>query len=278
MTIGMRDKGYRFPLYSMDLLGTGSLQKPPLLEVPEGLLFVKPGLWRRGAGFRVGVFEACVGEALSHHALVIDDFGAYGLDAEWAGSMEHWRGRLLSIDAERARLEVARRASSSAHDRALRDGGELWSRLSIASSLSGLGTAIAAGSAPRTLSGLHDGLARARRRIDDGGHGPLLARHGFGAAQRERLEQVLDTLGPQREAAIDRVQAHRRLTGDLKVIRGALLGDLRLLGRLARRVLPAEAAAALRLGRLLLRPGRRRRPLDTAPAAPTSPISEGKKE
>ncbi|MCS6913826.1 MAG: hypothetical protein NZ890_11370 [Myxococcota bacterium] len=265
----MLNKGYDHPLYSLDLLGPG--EAPPedgryAVPVPQGRLVVRGALRRRALTVRTEACERAVAIVLGHHATAPEAFAAYGLDQAWAGSMRHWLQRLWQEEATRQRLHLELHQLRRQRQAALQQAYDLWQRLRLSAELAGLGSQLV-GRAPAAELPLLEALRGVHRRLQDPGLQGLLADHGFGPPWLAQLGRVLAWLEPTRQT-LRELEARLRCQGDvIQVLRGALLGDVARLCRVAPLVLLPEQAQALTVRGLL---GLQRRPASGA-VAPDAP-------
>jgi hypothetical protein len=260
------EKGYRFPIYSLNLVRPDDLlpEDPRYsLAVPEGRLIVRAELRRRGADVSS---SACIGgvmRAMGFHALAPAGFAAHGLTLDWAAGMRHWT---LCLDQHERRLRSAETDSLLClreRDLLIDEARRLWTRLSLASRLAGLAL-LPAGRPPRRplelVAALRlAGAAAATNQV-------LLSEHGFGLPLLGRLAEVAEELSACCQALQRGELARRPLSDARPVLRGALIGDVARLCAVAPLVLPPRAAGELQMGRLFPR----------APRKPPAPRPEAR--
>jgi hypothetical protein len=253
----MIDKGYPFPLFSLDLVPPGSApEDDPRYAIPAGggLLTVPAALRRRAADISSAACQEAVAVALTHHRVALPQFSAHGLTEAWAMSLRHWAERLRQHEARRHRL-----AQESADHLTLQRGTvaqvrELWGRLRLASELAGIGGAIVAGPAPRGELHLIDALPGVLTRLS--GLADRLAGSGFPQPLIDQLGQAAAYL-PQARQQTEALARARQHESDLIVaVRAALLGDISRLCKVAPHVLLPHERRPLVVERLF---GLRRR-------------------
>lgn len=262
----MLDKGYRFPLYSLNLTATApddSTTRYSLL-VPEGRLCVAP-LWL-GRARHVATLRML--RPLSRMILLAEAFPAElpqaGISAGWLASMRHWRGELVQTIQESFLMELEQPSLEQAwgeHERTLT---EQWARLWLGLRLAEVFLPGVARALPRQSAARAAALAHAQRALQ------LLPPQGdalTAALIRKTLVLLKARAGLQakREAlAAAQVRAQDRSL----VLRAALMGDLMRCSEAARVVLRPTLAALFTYDRIFpshARPGRRR---DRQPAPP----------
>ena len=255
----MMNKGYDFPLYSLELVHDPSaLSDEPryTIEVPQGLLVVRPALRRRAACTTTSVCDTAVETALSHHYTHIEGFSSFGLDADWAQHMRHWQQRLLAEDEAAAPILVDARLGSQQLAGLVQQGQKMWSRLSLCAKLAGKAGLVVSGRAPEDRVKLIDALALAQQRAQD--QAPALAQHGFGPTEMALLQNIITALREGHDQSARLGFQRQRHSDTAVVIRGALLGDLSRLAKIGPQVLLPAQAAALLVQRLV--PRRRHQP------------------
>lgn len=223
----MRDKGYPFPLYSLDLV---LHQATPLddlrfsLPAPGGRLQVRRWLRRRGE--HVSTAD-CQEAALRALALQRGEpaLRRCGFDEAWAEALRHWLRRLEAPTEERWRQEVEAREAQAQGSAAQAELAALWRRLALAARMARSGGLLPAD--PRGSEARRRALREAGQRLGgDGALQALLAEHGFGAPQRRRLAAVLAALEESAARGEQAGAARRACAEELAVLRGALLGDV----------------------------------------------------
>lgn len=265
----MLDKGYDFPLHSMDLLGPASLGADEArftVPVPQGRLRVAPALRRRGARLSTGACEDAVALALAQRALAPRAFLRFGFDEAWAAAMRHWRREMM---AQHVRAQLRAAQAQDGGTRPLVEAGRrLLGRLSLSAQLAGLGGLLTAGRPPWQAAALLGALGEAERRAR--AHAEALERRGFGPEELGELGALLPQLAAAVAARPGRRLAQGEETARLLTLRAALLGDATLLGRVARQALPQRQHRRLSLRRLLR--GAPQPPLSLLRGAPAAPL------
>jgi hypothetical protein len=248
----MHDKGYGFPLYSLDLIAeeAAPADEPRYFyRVPEGRLVVRPALRRRAGDVPTGRVDDAVAVALSRHGLHPHAFARHGFTEAWARGMAHWRR--LMIDQQRLRhtrqaeLDLANEARRELMRRAQR----MWGRLSLASRLAGLPGMVLRGRAPQAGAALCAALEQAAARARE--HEAPLARHGFAAEEQAGLASLLSALRTSLSSGREPAWKKEEAACGLVVLRAALLGDVSLFVQAAPEVLLPAHLPALRMQRLL---------------------------
>lgn len=254
MALCMTDKGYDFPLHSLDLMRDGSLlaaQARCAIAVPQGLLVVPPALHARGVRVTTAACETAVAAGLAVHAPHVSHLASFGLDLAWATNMRHWCARMQGEERAAVGLRTEGRLTSAALQDLVERGQRAWVRLSLSARLCGKAGLVTRGKAPRARLQLLDVLGQAAERADE--HAAALAEHGYGATQRAELRALIAALAQAHESSQEHSYQAQRHADMLMVMRGALLGDLSRLSQAAPTILPHVEARALRMGRLLPR-------------------------
>lgn len=252
MAIGMEDKGYQFPLHSLDLINDSSqlLHEPRYcIPVPQGRLVVRKELRVRGMKVGTEVCDQAVCTALAYHEKEAAGFAAFRLDAAWTESMRAWRERMIDRDFRGLSLQTDRRLGTERLQALAKEGRGVWARLSLCARLCGLSGVLIQGRAPRARLKLADALGEAAGRARE--YAEPLARCGFGPAQQEQVRALIAALSEEHRQAGERRWQQQRHRDVLVVVRGALLGDLSLFSEVALQVLGPEAAQAVQVQRLL---------------------------
>lgn len=190
----MVEKGYPFPLYSLDVLGAGQApldEERYALPAAAGRLVIAPALRRRGEEVGTAACEELAALGLSRQRLGAAPLSALGFDGDWAAGLRYWRRRMVeqqrlcgAIDAEIDEAAAQRR-------RRIEEATLLW------------GPPLPLGRPARC--------------------GPALGHR----AQAEALRAAAEADRAEAEHRRRQEEAQARLA----VIRGALLGDLAMLFR-----------------------------------------------
>lgn len=237
----MADKGYPFPLYSLDFIphdATPLDEARYSLPVLGGRLQVRPSLRRLGACTTTEDCRHAVQRGLAHHRRAISTLASHGFGPDWAAALEHWQAALRPPMEARWRLEVELHEAELGRAACLTELRLLLRRLALAARMARQQGLLPAGRLRSTESLLRL-LDPVTQRLAAGGEplAALLAAHGFGPAQRQRLEEARAHIGPLM-VQVQRLRAERQAESDrLAVIRGAILGDLALLCRVAAQAL-----------------------------------------
>jgi hypothetical protein len=247
----MQDKGYDRPLYSLDLLkGAASPPEDDVYTVPvaQGRLVVRPALRRQGSETTTRDCVNAVYARLAYFPYAQEAFAHFGLGAAWIDHMDSWCEKAKALERERTQrgywheIDLHFRKELPACAQAL------WTRLHMASALSGLDSTVVNGRMPPGRGDLLEALRTVSLRLSDEDTMARLSPQGFGPRDREALADVMARL----RAAMDEDEAHARrrraLQGALAVVRGALLGDLALFSRAGRTVFPPESKIHAALG------------------------------
>lgn len=249
----MQDKGYDRPLYSLDLLkGPASPPEDDVYALPvaQGRLVVRPTLRRQGMRAMTAACVDVVDARLAYFPYAQEEFSRFGLDAAWIDHMNSWCDQVKALERERTQ-----RAHWHEIDRHFRKelpacAQGLWSRLRLASAVSGLGSTLIEGRMPQGRLQLLEVLRTVSLRLSDEVIAARLSPHGFGPGEREALAELQRRL----RAALDGDEEHARqqrvLRGAISVIRGALLGDLALFIRVGRAAFPPESKMHAAMGLL----------------------------
>lgn len=101
----MQDKGYPYPLYSLDLYRTPSLPLVPgfSIEVPDVHLCVQPALLHEAKKLSTVIMHDTLAVSIAQVEINAEVFSPLGLDEEWAGNLRRWAG--VMHEREQARLD-----------------------------------------------------------------------------------------------------------------------------------------------------------------------------
>jgi hypothetical protein len=222
----MNDKGYRYPLMSLNLLGPR--QEFPdesvySIAVPEGFLVISKALRKRAECHSTQQAEEAVNTALAAHGIYLDGLSRYGLSRAWAEGMRHWSKRLSELETEwrglSEDLSTVRR-----NRRTLKaDAVELWRRLMLTSRLAHVEPPVSGGP-PRGEQGLLTGLEYAMERLREPAYAVLGSR-GFGEEEQAMLRKVVGDLRDLAAEELKLAERRRKVSGMILVVRGALIGD-----------------------------------------------------
>ena len=247
----MLDKGYAFPLHSLDLLRPG--EEPPdgplfVLPGTEGRLIVRAALLRRGKDTSTAAVRQALRRGLAHHQHKLALFATCGLDGAWAAAMAHW-GERLRKEERRWLVQQGALALAKAEQRGrLQQARQLRGRLGLAVHLAGL-PPLTTGRVPKAELAVIDEL-----RVVSGkaaAHGAALEGCGFRREEREELAALVRELPAARDRLRQDDEALRVQGAVVAVLRGALLGDLSRLSLCAPQVLPPSEAASFQQRALL---------------------------
>lgn len=266
----MMNKGYDFPLYSLDLQQPGA--EPPGRElyvpVPQGRLVITPALLGRSQ--RVGLLRClqAQGEALERWRRHRAVFSTFDMDDAWAASMQHWGAQLELLQQGLHQSSVELRLTTTDHRRTCAVSLARLADARLRAELVGLS------GLPRpqtrathaTTATLQEGL----QVLGDPLWQKALATVGYGDAERAALEESVRAR-TSTWLARQRCEAEQaRLSARSQVLRGALLGDLARLCKIAGQVLHPLEQPGLRMGRWFPhRAADKGRPSDPGAVAPT---------
>jgi hypothetical protein len=247
----MLDKGYERPLYSLDLL-KGAATPPEddiyAVAVAQGRLVVRPTLRRQGADTTTSDCVNAVYARLAYFPYAQEEFSRFGLGATWIDHMNSWCEKVKELERERTQRGYWHEIDRHFRKELPACAQGLWSRLRLASAVSGLGSTVVAGQMPQGRLQMLEALRAVSLRLSDEAILARLSPHGFGPEDREALAELQRRL----RAALDGDEAHARqqraLRGAISVIRGALLGDLALFIRAGRAAFPPESKMHAAMG------------------------------
>lgn len=267
----MKDKGYAHPLCSLDLVSADlrpAAAEDAAIPVPGGLLVVSPELLRQGKKFAAPSCQRAVLRALRFFHAHGEALWEVGLTPAWAEHMAHWTGQMIEWSAARFLTELRLAHLYASKDDALEDGRALLRRLSLSIRLGHLSASlpplVPARAEVALLRQIAEGHARAA------GLAAALQRSGFHAADGAALAEIGPLVDTLRARIATQERDRRDLSGLLIVVRGALVGDLRLFSGAVRARYPARVAAQVAMGSLLPEGGPRgRSPGPAGPAPPT---------
>lgn len=238
----MNDKGYAFPLYSLDLI-----QRPQnedearfAVPVPEGYLRLPLTLRRRGASLTSLAMLVAVDDQLDLHQRFLPQLAPVGMSARWGEGARHWQGQLEACYRAHTLLTMD---SAATQDRfaglerecegAWRD---LWLKLRLTGvHLTGVPRVLPRSFAERSVALELAAAALADPRVRDG----VARLPSTGTRALAELVGERQSLWEEREGrARERQQNQDRAV----TLRGALFGDLQRLSFAARLVLPPRLA------------------------------------
>lgn len=258
----MIDKGYRFPLHTLNLM----IEAPDdaaaryALPVPEGCLYAAES-WLRRAGH---LGSLTVLRRARHVLLLCEPFSAElaraGLGADWIGSMRHWLEVLTQTFQEHFLLDLEGDQAAERWATLEVEIEQRWQKLWLWLRLAGVYMPAVPRALPRPLAERAVALAQMERAL----LAPLSPPPRDAALvqarpvltdlllERERLLVLREGLTQRRGRAADRSL----------VLRAALLGDLMHCGEVARLVLPPALGALFVYERHFPSHAKRRRPAD----------------
>lgn len=249
----MDDKGYPYPLYSLDLLAGDARAPEPRYFLPaeDGRLVISPALRRRGANLSCAALRDAVDLALVHHDVHLRTLGSLGLDEAWADAMRHWSKLLLEEDRRRLDLQARQRLGALQRGADLERAWALRGRLLLAAEMADVAPLLPGREASRCQEPVAlRTLGPVVARLQEPALAARLARCGFGAEHVAELAAALRRLSTARDEAAALEPERQEHSDRTVVLRGALLGDLALLCRAAARALPPGTGGALQLGAL----------------------------
>lgn len=242
----MIDKGYRFPLHTLNLMTAAPDDAAAryALLVPEGRLCAAESWLRRAGHFG----SLTVLRRARHVLLLCEPFSAAlaraGLDAGWIASMRHWQAVLTQTFQEHFLLELEGEEAAARWAALEQEVEGRWQRLWLWLRLAGVYVPGVPRALPRTLAERAAVLAQMERALAVALSPPprdaaLLQARPLLAdllRERQRLLVLREELAQKRGRAADRGL----------LLRAALMGDLMRCGEVARLVLsPALGALFL---------------------------------
>jgi hypothetical protein len=249
----MINKGYRYPLMSLNLLGPR--QEFPdesvySITVPEGSLVISKALRKRAEGLTTQQTEVAVNTALAAHGIYQEGLSRYGLSRAWAEGMRHWSKRLSELETEwtgmSGDLSTVRQDRRGLRQSAV----VLWRQLALTSRLAHVEPPVSGGP-PRGEQGLLTGLEYAIKLLRRPTYAVLGSR-GFGKEDRVMLRKVVGDLRGLAEEELKLVERRRKVSGMILVVRGALIGDVIHLSKAAQMVIMDQKEKRnMQVGRLL---------------------------
>lgn len=256
----MIDKGYRFPLHTLNLMteAPDDVAVRYALPVPEGRLYAAERWLRRAGHFG----SLTVLRRVRHVLLLCEPFRAElsraGADAGWIASMRHWQAVLTRTFQEHFLLALECEKAAERWAALEQELEGRWQRLWLWLRLAGVYVPGVPRALPRTLAERAVVLAQMERALT-----AALAPPPRDAAlwqarpvladllrERERLLARREALAQERGRAADRGL----------VLRAALMGDLMRCGEVARLVLPSALCALFLFERLFPSHAKERRP------------------
>lgn len=266
----MKNKGYDSPLYSLDLLQPGAEPqgRDLYIPVPQGRLVTATALLRRAQ--RVGLARClqAQGEALERWRRHRSAFSTFGMDDAWAASMQHWGAQLELLQQGLHQSSVELRLATTDHHRTCAASLARLADARLRAELVGL-----AGLPRPQTRALHATTATLQQGLQvlsDPLWRQALATVGYGDAEHAALDESVRARTSTWLARQRCEGEQARLSARSQVLRGALVGDLARLCKIAGQVLHPLEQPGLRMGRWFPHSATdKERPSDPGALAPT---------